>query len=129
MLEEFTDKVIGTVEQEVTENDILNIVVTALEGGSNYWLGLDNTTPEWKDKPKGEPLSTWTAKILLDSNEVRLYDIEGTEDVPPLTLPKLLEGIRLNAKHRPSDANLDDIDGACADCIIQYALFGKVVFG
>ena len=126
---EFTDKVVGHALLDVTENDTLNIVVTALEGGSNYWLGLDNTTPEWKDKPKGEPLSTWTAKILLDSNEVRLYDIEGTEDVPPLTLPKLLEGIRLNAKHRPSDANLDDIDGACADCIIQYALFGKVVFG
>jgi hypothetical protein len=41
----------------------------------------------------------------------------------------LSNGIKLNAIHRPHDADPDRGDATTCDCIIQYAMFGKVVYG
>ena len=128
---EFTDKVIGKAEIEITENNIENIIVTSFEGGSNYWMGLDNSPVEWRNKPQDEPIATWATKLILEGKELKLYDIEETEDDEEwvLTLDKLLKGIGLNAKHRSFDADLENMDATTADCIVQYALFGEVVYG
>jgi len=45
------------VETEVSAEEIENIIVSSLEGASTYWVGLDNTTPEWKDEPEDMPAS------------------------------------------------------------------------
>ena len=128
----FTDKVVGKAEFEVTENDIENIIITSFEGGSNYWMGVDNSTKEWENKPEDEPISTWATKLILDGKKVKLFDIEETDDQDEewnLTLDKILKGIGLNIKHRSFDADLENMDATTADCIIQYALFGEVVYG
>ena len=127
---EFTEKVVGIAGIQITESDIENILVSSLEGGSNYWMGLDNSRLEFKDKPKGEPLSTWTTKLIIDGKSVYFYDIEDPEEKSlELTLQKLLNGITQNAEERPNSANKDDWDACDADCIIQYALFGELVYG
>ena len=41
-------KVIGEIKVEITESDIESIIVGSLEGGSSYWLGLDNTGEDWE---------------------------------------------------------------------------------
>ncbi len=127
---EFSDKVIGTVtvQKQITESDIENIVVTAFEGGCNYWMGLIRTK-EWEDKPKNEPLSTWATKLLIEGKTIKLYDIEDDEEGWELTLEKVLKGIELNVVNRPFDCDLEDFDAYTADCIIQYALFGEIVYG
>ena len=129
----FTDKVVGkaVVEKPITEKDIENIIVTSFEGGSNYWMGLDNGTPNMMKKPKGEPWSTWSTKLLIDGESVKLYDVEGDEDDKDwiLTLDKLIKGYQLNCINRPHDCNLDQGDATTSDCIVQFALFDKVVFG
>lgn len=123
-------KVVGTVKKAVTESDVENIMVTAIEGGSNYWMGIDNTTPEWADKPKEEPISTWATKLLIEGKSVKFYDREQEMDSEDwiLTLEKLLKGYELNCEKRPWDSDLDNSDAETADCIVQYALFGKLVF-
>lgn len=129
---EFTDKVVGEVivPIKITENDVENIIVSSMEGGSNYWMGVDNTGQEWEEKPKGEPVSTWATKLLIDGKMVRIADKEeGYDKTYPLTLEKLFNGIKLNKEQRPWDSDLSDLDGQQADCIVQYAVFGKVVFG
>lgn len=127
---EFTEKVVGNIGTEITESDIENIIVSSLEGGSNYWMGLDNSHPEFKDKPKGEPLSTWTTKLIIDGKAIYFYDIEDPEEKPlELTLQKMLNGIAQNAKERPFASNKNEWDACDADCIIQYALFGGLVYG
>jgi hypothetical protein len=127
---EFSDKVIGTVtvQKQITESDIENIVVTAFEGGCNYWMGLIRTK-EWEDKPKNEPLGTWATKLLIEGKTIKLYDIEDDEEGWELTLEKVLKGIELNVVNRPFDCDLEDFDAYTADCIIQYALFGEIVYG
>lgn len=117
------------IKKEVTANDIESVIVNCLEGGSNYWLGLDNTTDIWKKKPRGIPLSTWTTQMLLDGETIHFYDVEDEEETFTLTLDKLIEGFKLNAEHRPNDCDLDSGDATTSDCIIQYGIFGKVVYG
>jgi hypothetical protein len=128
----FTGKVVGNITHsvDVTEKDIENIIVTSFEGGSYYWMGVDNTTEEWKDKPKGEPVSTWATKLIIEGKEVKLYDVEGSDDDSEwiLTLDKILDGIKLNKLQRSYDADLENMDAITADSIIQYALFKEIVY-
>ena len=53
--------------QEFTEEDITDIVITALEGGIGYWACLDNTGEEFENAPKEEAVSETTARILLNN--------------------------------------------------------------
>lgn len=131
MLEFSEKKVVGTitVPQEITESDIENIIVSAIEGGTNYWMGTDNSKPEFDDKPKDEPMSTWVTKLILEGQTVTFYDIEDEDEQWTLTLEKLLNGIKLNAINRKFDSDLENMDAITSDCIVQYALFNEVVYG
>lgn len=126
----FTDDVIATVkiQMEITQQDIADIIITSFEGGSNYWMGLDNTQPEFENKPKDVSLSEWTASLLLDKKVIHLYDIEDEDERWILTLDKLIKGIQQNAIERPYNFNTEVWDAEDTDYIIQYALFDKIVY-
>ncbi len=112
----------------ITSENIDDIVCTALEGGITYWC----RKAEVVDKPLGE----YASDQISRGGELILYDIESS-DRWTLTRDKFLEGLRLwltngmDVDHDVYDGELDTsyIDGSAADCIIQYALFGKIVFG
>lgn len=110
----------------ITGENIENILVDALEGSSNYWCGLDNTTPEWSDKPKDFPVSMWAVQLLLQGKSITLYDIEDEEETWDLTLEKLLKGIGMAISK--DSASIDDIEDE-PDNALQYALFDEVVYG
>jgi hypothetical protein len=131
MLEFNSKKVVGKAVKvvNISENDIETIIVNGMEGGIHYWAGLNNTGIEWEEKPKDEPRSTWTTKLLLEGKEVEFFDIEDESDRWTLTLEKLIQGVQLNINNRPHDCDLEYGDATTSDCIIQYALFGKIVFG
>ncbi len=126
---EFTDRVVGTVNVpiDITESDIECIIVGSFEGGSS-WFIVDNTTEVWSNKPKGEPVSTWATKILIDGGIVRLCDTYDDDTMLDLTLDKVLEGIKLNNTKRPKCSDKDNWDATDYDCIIQYALLGEVEY-
>lgn len=128
---EFTDQVIGRIDVPlaITENMVESVLVGAFEGGSNYWVGVNNTGEIWERKPQGEPLATWATKLVLDGETVELYDREDEDEVFHLTLEGIMNGFKLNAINRPWDSDIEEGDATTADCILQYALFGKIVFG
>lgn len=111
-----------TVETSISAEVIENIIVGALESTSTYWVGLDNTTPEWKNKPEDFPTSQYATQLLLEGKNITLYDIENEEEVWELNLQKVLKGIGI------AFANGDDIEDD-TDNILQYALFGELVYG
>jgi hypothetical protein len=131
MLEFSSSIMVGkvTVVREISEDEICNIIVACFEGGCNYWLGVDNSTTEFKNKPKDEPLSTWCTKVLLEGGTVNMYDVEDEDTRWKLTLKKLIKGIKLNAQERPNNADPENWDAEDTDCILQYALFSEVVYG
>lgn len=125
----FSDtKVVGeyTVTKALTEKDIENIMVTALEGGIGYWarLIMDDM---FADRPKGEPLSMWCVKLLLTGIGLTFQDAEDDDERWVLSLEKLVKGIQEYADLH-DDFDLEDFDADAADAIVQHALFGEVVY-
>lgn len=110
---------------KITAENIENIVVSALECSSTYWVGLDNTTPEWDDAPKNLPVSQYCAALLLAGKTVKLYDVEDDSETWELTLEKLLKGI---GREIANGFKISDIEEE-ADAALQYALFDEVVYG
>ena len=125
---EFDKRVITTINVpiKITANMLNDIIVTAFEGGIGYWAVLDNT-----DEPddKGLFTSSWMTSELLEGKILKFIDVEDKDTVWSLTLNDLLNGVKLNANLRPHDCDLENMDSTTADCIIQYALFGEIVYG
>lgn len=134
MLLEFSkEKVVGTVtiSINITESDIENILVTALEGGCDYWMDIKTTGEQWEDRPKGKdgvPISQWATKLMLEGKSVIVFDNEDPSKLMQLDLSMLMKGMELNRTNRAHDCDLDNMDVITADCIIQYALFGEIVY-
>lgn len=114
-------------EHTFTEQDIDDLLITALEGGINYWcykveaLGMEFPNP---DNYLG------ITNALINGQKVRFYDAES-DDVWDLTIGDLLVGIKRYCQESGTFlSNLMDMhDAESADYIIQYALFGELVFG
>ncbi len=121
------------VEMEIvlSQEDIDDIMCGALEGGITYWCG--------KAEVVGDYLGEYGHEQIARGGQLKLYDSEEDE-VYDLDLEKLLNGIKLWAKDPVGCNCLEQIDGhlefdCCnadaevCDAIIQYALFGEVVYG
>ena len=113
----------------VTPQDIDDIMVTALEGGINYWCR--------KAEVVGEYLGEYASDQISRGGSLILYDAESS-DHWELNLEKLLDGIQKAIEDNWfSDydwyvgGGLDccQIDGDVADVIVQLALFDEIVFG
>lgn len=105
-LVEFTTQ----VEREVIDD----IMVTALEGGINYWCRQVVVEPV--------PNVEYASDALSQGHTLRLFDAEE-DKVYELTLEKFMRGLMLWIQdHYVFDAN-------DADTIVQLALFGEVVYG
>ncbi len=123
---EFKISVLRTIT--ITQEDIDDIMCSALEGGITYWCCKAEVV---EDDYYGE----YASEQISRDGSLRLYDCEEDETYI-LTLYKLLKGIGLAIE---DGFGYDWFDGDCLDCcqidgdaadvIIQYALFGEVVYG
>lgn len=117
-----------TLEVLVTTQDIDDIMCTALEGGITHWC--------CKAKPVGRRLGVFAHEQISRGGSLILYDAESS-DKWELTRDKFLTGFKNWLEAGSSDAGVlignevdtGGIDAECADAIIQFALFGEVVFG
>ena len=115
------------MDVDLTQQDIDDIMVTALEDGICYWCGRAEVV--------GEMLGDYAHEQISRGGSLILHDAESS-DKWELTLEKFLRGVELYIKEgdrvQVEDYKLVDcgeLDAADADCIVQYALFGKLVFG
>lgn len=116
---------------KLTVEDIDDIMVGALEGGINYWCGQAEVIEDKR-------VADWGHEQIARGGVLMLHDIEDPDEVWELNLEKFLNGFKLwveqgRDKYGAVDGNglVDccEIDAACADEIIQLALFGEVQFG
>lgn len=110
--------------EKLEHDEIVDILSTALYG-SFYWK-VDNTTKEYEEA-KGNTIEDKLADILLNDKDVILIDTEEDEAYT-LDLAKLYKGIELYIKNG-GHIIIEDYDFNDADSILQYALFGEIVFG
>lgn len=113
------------IEVNLREQDIEDIMVTALEGGITYWC--------YQVQMLGEQLGKYASQHLARGGKLKLYDGETGEKYW-LDRDMFLTGVKLyleQGNHVSIDDNVIDpcdIDANDADCIIQFALFGEVQF-
>lgn len=112
----------------LSQQDIDDIMVCALEGGITYWC--------FKAEVVGEYLGEYASEQISRGGALKLYDIEGGEKYW-LDLEKFLKGFALWIEDggdqygavQGSEVDCCNIDAGCADAIIQYAIFGELVYG
>lgn len=111
---------------ELSEKDIDDIMSAALDGGICYWCRRVEVVGEYRGEYASDQISRGGSLIL--------YDAESS-DKWELTREKFLAGLKQYIENGGSDCVVDEcidpseIDSEAADCIIQYALFGELVFG
>lgn len=120
---------VATIHYMLTDEDIDDIMVCALEGGINYWCCAAEVV--------GDYLGEYASEQISRGGTLKLYDIEDEDEVYELDLGKFLNGFKLwiengydNCGALQQDGTVDCcyIDAACADEIIQLALFEEIVF-
>lgn len=120
------------VSFNLRDEDISDIVITALEGGIGYWACLDNTTDVWNEyyeKYPDDATSELAAKILMDGKSIFFDDEEDPGRRYELTLEKLMHGIAKLDTVRFSEALMDSFDAEVGDMIFQYGIFNELVYG
>jgi len=121
--------------QEISYDLFEGIMVTALEGGSNYWYMLDlNDTGVPKEKYESEPLSVKVAKMLwYDRINLRVMDAEEEGvllgEVNLTTIKTAFE--KICSQYPETYLNLiqKNYDADDADIFFQIATMGEVTFG
>ena len=109
----------------LTVEDIDDIMSGALDYIS-YWCR--------RAKVVGEYLGEYASEQIARGGTLILYDAESS-DKWELTLEKFLNGVKLyfeqgcHVQVEDNAIETGDIDAGDADCIVQFALFGEVVFG
>ena len=137
-----------SVENALTEADILDILTTAIEGGIGYWAILDNEHKDWiegrkqwkeEHKNDADPIPCYcdvAYQVMKNGKAVIFYDEEEDphhKNPLKLTLSSFAEGCKKFSEfigrniHKMIDDS--DFDAEDADCIIQYALLGDIIYG
>jgi hypothetical protein len=147
------------LNRNLTKEDIINLFVTALEGGSNYWYYMD--LPD-NIKSYGQSISEAVGEYILQGGKVYFYDnelrseiirdynrgeytIEGdiidqkrfNEDIDEtylgfVTMDRILDAITIIKKEYPhvwENILLEQEDAGDADVFLQLCVMGEVVFG
>jgi hypothetical protein len=141
--------------KKLTNEDIIDIFVTALEGGSNYWYEIPYIPMGVKDIKKSTGLATSEAigKFILQGGSIDFYDVElieydkrQPEDdklmpkilnadesfLGAVDMDSILEAITLTKNDYPDvwEHIMDeDFDAGDSDVFLQLCVMGDVVYG
>jgi len=120
-----------------TSEEISDLIVGALEGGINYWCGKVILVKDRFDKifkgvkPEDQEKVQYASDLIGLGGELILVDIDEPEERWVLTKEEVLEGIKMYCEENDitEEELMDNYDADSCDQIIQYGLFGEIVFG
>ena len=147
------------LKKSLTKDNIIDLFVTALEGGSNYWYYMD--LPK-NIKSYGQSTSEAVGEYILQGGYIEVYDIEEYREVKRnyingdyditgdlkddksyysdleetklgyVDMDKILESIPIIKKDYPEIWErilLEEGDAGDADVFLQLCVMGEVVYG
>jgi hypothetical protein len=133
-----------TTPVEFSEDRIASLIISAFEGGSNYWYLIDF---DKSVKPSDENLWTFPEDDCLNDGETvyrhvqwpmseggRLFVTNKFEDEEEgfLDRESIQKGLQVMAEKYPkhfADLIAENDDAGTGDVFLQCALFGTVVYG
>ena len=119
-----------SVGVEVPDGVVDDIITTALEGGINYWCErVDVLNKDYKGKIiASEIVSAGGTLIIVTDEEAGNEQFKLDRITFQRGLKKWLEeGLKVG--NRFSNDDLSSMDAAEADAVIQYSIFGEIVYG
>jgi len=126
-----------TIKREMDYDSFENLIVTALEGGSNYWymLDLENSVGIRRSKDDQRPMTMRIAAALYNDKSAAVIVLD-TEDEEETLGTLTYQSVRKTLENFPSDHQwaLDnvlngDYDANDADIVFQVLVMGEVVYG
>jgi hypothetical protein len=112
----------------LTNKQRKNLLVSALEGGSNYWYFLPLN--EGHNLPSYSIDSIWSA--ILEGKTFNIHDLEDEgEKLGELSLQNIIDNEYLMYINNPShfgDILSDSDDANTADVWFQYVTLGEITF-
>lgn len=138
-----------TSVRDVKTEDVYDLLISALEGGSNYWYMIQDVV--WPKPPYRFADKLWASERVKNPDYINqcevpfneggalMIDDERAND-PELKAPvkldmaRIEEGLKLFANsveysHHWRDFISDNTDAITADVFLQFCIFGKVVYG
>jgi len=124
------------LELELEYETFEDIIVTALEGGSNYWMDYEikKGIPQ-RNEMLGKAPSQRMAYGLWHNkdSQVAIWDAEEEDELlGVLTYDSVREGMQLACKDHMKEINMmisEDYDAWTADTLFQVLVMGEVTFG
>jgi hypothetical protein len=122
-----------SVNHTYNDEDMIDLICCAVAGGIGYWACIDNTTDDWQRVSASLPSDRtcedviWT--LLKTGQAVVIEDVEGEDGPWELTIEKLAKGIELTLQNEDWDGDVYNADAYVGDCIVQYGLFGELIYG
>ena len=124
-------------ELKITTQDIVDCVLCCEAGGFDYWGELCSDEKDYEaarkrleEKENSDMKPCYEdvlAEIMEAGGKLTVYDREEDKD-HELTMEKLLNGWKKYVEDRDADEFIE-YDGDSADCIMQYAIFGDIIYG
>jgi hypothetical protein len=139
----------GVKTAKITKEQIIDVFVTAIEGGSNYWYYILDVPKEitYMVKQEDTPFSEACGKHVLNGGELTIYDVEEVGDMEDvdndyaqdkpeplgtITMDSLLDAINIMKRDYPDRYEsivMDEYDAEDADVFFQIATMGEIVYG
>lgn len=125
-----------TIQNPITDERRIDLLVSALEGGSNYWYWLRgramNIVGFIAPADKSTPTVDRIWKALKLGLALPVHDIETKELLGSLSLESILEGEKIMVEKYPShfaDIINENDDASTADVWLQLAVMKEIVYG
>ena len=110
--------------ETITDEEVNDLLTTAFEGGINYWC--------CEVKINTNPHDVKYASEVISNGGTLDIEEDETGETKELNLTNMLKGIVLGMEWAEVDNVQDLMDGydaETADVIVQYALYGEIVYG
>ena len=137
MKETTESKIVAEVKQtvEIPSEMVFNLLVNAIEGGSNEWAETDYH----KQENKSIAFDYWQ-RIPLNGGTIDVYDAEGDNDLlGTIDLKSIQTALQLMANGEDKNGKAiperhwdnfisENDDAETADVFLQLAVMGEIVF-
>ena len=114
---------------KVTQQDIDDIMATALEGGINYWCCKAEVVGDYLGEFASEQISRGGTLLLVDAEDGRKYTLNLENFLCGLEKAVAEHWFADYDWHNGKELDTCNVDAEVADVIIQLALFNDVIYG
>ena len=115
------EKLAVSIYGEVPDIDIDDVLTTAFEGGSNYWIN-EVKVVDGDYKGKG-----FASEVVSRGGELILV-VDNENDIT-VNKYKMIDGFRRYQERYGKKFDMEQHDANDADNLLQLAVFGELTFG